>query len=390
MEKIIIEFKNNFELLLNDFKIAITNEYDITLDDLNSIWNKLNNINIKKNEKKTIAKSIKIIDKEEDKKPEENIEKMEKMEKIDNKNYCAYILRRGEREGKECGEIIKNKNNIYCTQHKKYEGKEIKDKNIVPTKKSSPVKSSPNPDLILRKIKDTDHIYHPKTMLVFLTKDDKKVVIGKWNKLTKNVDHLSEEDIKICITNKFAYDDNHLKIDNEFEESEEEKLNDFFLQWKFEEKIIEGKISFENLDKMIKPKKIKKSNNFENDGYPIKISINKDDEKLIIEFNDGNNRWSIISLTIKNSEYKYIYDWIDSKSFISNKKKNIDKQTEKEIENKKKDDNILKKSQFKDTSFSEKDNVEDVLEEITKKRKETNSDEVELLDSSDEEDLLDD
>jgi hypothetical protein len=391
MENIISEFKNSFENLIQDFKLAITNEYDIQITDLDQIWNKLNQkkhqveINKKIDEKEKSDKKGKKIDEKEksdkkgkkiDKEIIQELEPESDNEKDLEKRYCSYVLRRGEREGRECGELVKNINCTYCTQHKKYEGKEIKDKNIIPTKKSSPaVKSSPDPDRLLRIIPKTDIIYNPLTQLVFKSKDE-KIVIGKWNKENKCVDNLTEEDVKICIAKKFAYKQPEKNNDDE------EKINELLLQWDFEDNHINGKISYENLNQIIKPKKIKKSTEYENDGYPIKISHNKDDEKLILEYKDGSNKWVILSLTIKNFDHKYLYKYL-AVNYINNIKS---KENEFSTNDKKKNDNLSKKLKSKKSPFNEEDNVEDVLKEIIKPNKND-----EILDSSDEEsDLLDD
>jgi hypothetical protein len=116
--------------------------------------------------------------------------------KISNTGGCAYISIKGKNAGKICG--IKPKDGgLYCGTHKKYEGKQPREKKIIPEPKKSS-SSSPKPDAsqrIFRKYKGLTHLYHPQTNLVIKSPTD-RYVIGKI--VNDKIEKLTDEDIELC------------------------------------------------------------------------------------------------------------------------------------------------------------------------------------------------
>ena len=89
------------------------------------------------------------------------------------------------------------KGSRYCSKHKKYEYKEQKiKKEIVP----KPVKKQ----TIIRMNKKINKFWHPETRLVFKSKTN-RVVIGRCNEENEIVS-LSKEDMEICKSRSFAYE----------------------------------------------------------------------------------------------------------------------------------------------------------------------------------------
>lgn len=127
---------------------------------------------------------------------ENSIPKVEKMLS----QTCVYVFVKGTNVGKYCGcKTIKGSN--YCSKHKKYETLEIKEKTIVPKQKklvSQQVTNSPEVkpvDIILRKHKVLQHLWHIETGMVFKSEKE-PYVIGKCvdDKLTI----LNVDDVNIC------------------------------------------------------------------------------------------------------------------------------------------------------------------------------------------------
>ena len=115
--------------------------------------------------------------------------------KISNEGSCAYISIKGKNAGKICG--IKPKDGgLYCRTHKKYEGKQPREKKIIPEpKKSSSSPKQESSQRIFRKYKGLSHLYHPETNLVIKSPTD-RYVIGKI--VNEKIEDLTDEDIELC------------------------------------------------------------------------------------------------------------------------------------------------------------------------------------------------
>ena len=138
---------------------------------------------------------------------------------------CPYLFTKGNREGECCGSKPKN-GAVYCSRHKKYEGVPPKEKKVLPVSKKSiassvKTKKSPvtkqNSDKILRKNTKIDKLWHQESGMVFKSKTE-RVVIGKC--IDDNILPLTEDDIEICISLSFKYEDsNHLEDKGDEEDS---------------------------------------------------------------------------------------------------------------------------------------------------------------------------
>ena len=144
---------------------------------------------------------------------------------------CPYVYTKGEKEGQVCN--IKPKGGVtFCTRHKKYEGMEPKQKKILPSTKKSigantsvakkePVKKEVN--TVLRKNKDIDMLWHSATGMVFKSAKE-RIVIGKCE--NDKVLPLTQNDIEICMSHSFAYEEINSKVQDKItdidSDSEEE------------------------------------------------------------------------------------------------------------------------------------------------------------------------
>lgn len=108
---------------------------------------------------------------------------------IDDNERCIYMFTRGHKAGDRCDKKCR-KNKKYCSQHRKYE-----DKNIL-------LNDNPK-QIIIKKNKKIDKYCHNETGMVFKSKDE-KTVIGKLNEEDKVVS-LTKEDILICKTWGFNF-----------------------------------------------------------------------------------------------------------------------------------------------------------------------------------------
>ena len=174
--------------------------------------------------------------------------------------------------GNACGcRVIKG--NVYCSKHKKYEGVEIKEKSVVPKSKkivspshnSKKVVEEKKVEIILRKHKGLDKIWHSETGMVFKSATETyvtgKIVNDKLCELTVN-------DIKICKTYGFAMEEK-IQISNK--------------------EAVEIKESISNILENSKPpvssilEKIQKSNNSSSDDEYDEELLQEDDEELLQE-----------------------------------------------------------------------------------------------------------
>jgi len=139
-------------------------------------------------------------------------------------SLCSFIYLRGQKKGTRCTRKRKRDADV-CSQHAK------KEKTDTPTTiEVKPAKeASKKPSIILRINKIINKYWHPETGMVFKSKDE-KVVIGIYK---DNALHdLSEEDIPVCIENRFQYIFNNRRLvmkngdEKEEEEDEEEEVSE--------------------------------------------------------------------------------------------------------------------------------------------------------------------
>lgn len=199
---IISEFENYFKNIITKFNIKVSEKYDLDIDDLNDIWNNIDNsFEIK------VSKGLC------------NSDTSSKSSTKESK--CLYIFCRGSKKGETCGEKVTT-GNRYCCKHKKYENQvepssKVIDKKSIPNVKSKVIASQNSNDsddeskpvkkiklqISLKRHPLTDKYWNEETGL-FVENLDNKVFIGKY--LDDKILPLSESDIKLCKSKKLKYD----------------------------------------------------------------------------------------------------------------------------------------------------------------------------------------
>lgn len=115
-------------------------------------------------------------------------------------NTCIYKFIKPPRFGEVCGIKVRASGCSYCSKHKAYEGKEQRDKKVLPKAKTKvaddddktiPVKKK---DIVIRLDSKLNKYVHSLTGMVF--SKDKRVVCGRLT--VDKVVELSDEDIEIC------------------------------------------------------------------------------------------------------------------------------------------------------------------------------------------------
>jgi len=190
---------------VNDYINRIASEFDgIDKDDLHILWAEV--VKECKTQKKSPSKS-----------------------KTVQEGGCPYKFQRGPTTGEVCMAPPKTGSN-YCSRHKKYEGKESKEKKVLPTPKKNikPSKGSGSPapkkvDRVFKIHNATKKFWHPETGLVIKSPSD-RVVIGRID--NDKVVPLRDEDIDECKKWSFAFissQEEEVKEKEEEEEVEEEE-----------------------------------------------------------------------------------------------------------------------------------------------------------------------
>jgi len=184
---------------------------------------------------------------------------------------------------------------------------------------------------------------------------------------------LNEEDVETCKKWGFAIDEEQLKKLNNNEEEEEEEKNivEHYLikeSWSTDEEYINGKIKKEKLESLIKKKVIKGEydEEYESEGYPISLDIDKKNKKIILKYTDGKGKENNINITSSSDEnLSKLFDYIN------------DLKSDSKNEDKKQDDNLSKKSPKKEVKEHEDDieDIENILDEV----EEEEDDDEELL-----------
>lgn len=199
------EISNNIRMSVHSFIKKVSDKHDIEFDELINMWENLDTDVVLQSTRKPVLKTTRKTDDDKS------------LSKVSDKTTpssdgCPYIYTKGEKEGQSCG--IKPKGSVvYCTRHKKYEGQEPKQKKIVPSAKKSIAGNTPSKvsapvakevNTVLRKNKIIDKLWHSATGMVFKSAKE-RVVIGKC--VDDKIFPLTNEDIDICMSHCFAYDE---------------------------------------------------------------------------------------------------------------------------------------------------------------------------------------
>ena len=229
---LIQQIQNSIDNYIEQFISNISEKYEIDKDELQKLWDSgnLSNVEVKsldKTQKKTITKPS----------PTKTADSS-----TSGSEGCPYVYTKGEKEGQVCN--IKPKGGVvFCTRHKKYEGMEPKQKKILPSTKKSiggntvvtkkePVKKEVN--TVLRKNKAIDMLWHSATGMVFKSAKE-RIVVGKC--VNDKVLPLTKDDIEICMSHSFAYEEINSKLQDKSTNNDSDSDSDS------EEKIVEEKIS---------------------------------------------------------------------------------------------------------------------------------------------------
>jgi len=222
------EISNNIRKSVHTFIKKVSDKHNINCEELIDMWENVD-IDFQSTPKQVLKTSRKTEQLFQNTKDDEmtNDKNSKSLSKVSDKtssssNGCPYIYTKGEKEGQSCG--IKPKGSVvYCTRHKKYEGEEPKQKKIVPSAKKSIAGSTPSKvsapvakevNTVLRKNKVIDKLWHSATGMVFKSAKE-RVVIGKF--VDDKLFPLTKEDIEICMSHSFAYDESWK--DDEIEET---------------------------------------------------------------------------------------------------------------------------------------------------------------------------
>lgn len=218
MESLMQEINNNIRLSVHAFIKKVSDKHDLDFDELIVMWENSGTNDILQPQPKKVAKHVRKIenidfDEEREIFGSDSGHKNTKVTKTcASSSGCPYIYTKGEKEGQSCG-INPKGSVVYCTRHKKYEGQEPKQKKIVPSAKKSIAGSTPSKvsapvakevNTVLRKNKVIDKLWHSATCMVFKSAKE-RVVIGKC--VNDKLIPLTKEDIDICMSHSFAYDD---------------------------------------------------------------------------------------------------------------------------------------------------------------------------------------
>ena len=215
---LIQQIQNSIDNSIENFINNVSKKYEIDKDELTKLWDSgnLSNCDIKcfdKSQKKTITKPS----------PTKT-----DVSSASGSEGCPYVYTKGEKEGQVCN--IKPKGGVvFCTRHKKYEGIEPKQKKILPSTKKSiggntvvtkkePVKKEVN--TVLRKNKAIDMLWHSATGMVFKSAKE-RIVVGKC--VNDKILPLTKDDIEICMSHSFAYEEINSKVQDKITDSDSEE-----------------------------------------------------------------------------------------------------------------------------------------------------------------------
>ena len=227
--------ENTINQAIKDFTNRIAEKHNLDSDELLSLWEYKNLLG--SNPSILSSTNNKTEKKYSNKKSEIKSSKKPSATKSDISSKsdfigCPYLFTKGNREGECCGSKPKN-GAVYCSRHKKYEGVPPKEKKVLPTSKksiASGVKSKKSPvtkqnnDKILRKNTKIDKLWHQESGMVFKSKTE-RIVIGKC--VDDKILPLTEDDIDVCISLSFKYEESsHLKDKKHDDKEDDDKEDD--------------------------------------------------------------------------------------------------------------------------------------------------------------------
>ena len=234
MNSLIKEIENNIQEAVTGFVQLVSEKYDMDTKELMELWYSYD-------AKKTMACKVsacKLTKKPSEKKPSEkkpsekkpSATKSEGGSSTASGEGCPYVYTKGQNEGNMCGSKPKN-GSTYCSRHKKYEGTEPKQKKVLPISKksitgSAKIRKSPAKKIInnvLRTHKVLGKLWHSETQMVFRSPKD-RVVIGKC--VDDELRDLTEEDIEVCKSRGFKFEEPEDEEEEKPEDEEEEKPED--------------------------------------------------------------------------------------------------------------------------------------------------------------------
>lgn len=167
----------------------ISSKFELSKPQLENIWKDIYETHCEKQNVKLFMK--------------ENV-KENKKENVKEKHKCEYAYHKGAKSGQTCGANIR-KGGIYCSRHKKFESVVFHNK-----VHHYPVGHRPLEDpkkIIIRKLRNTTHLWHPTTRLVFRSKESKKVFGVHRN---GEIEKLTEKDIDACKRWGFAIEEKNI------------------------------------------------------------------------------------------------------------------------------------------------------------------------------------
>lgn len=181
---------------VNTFLERVSSKYEIPIDDLKELWEKSEE-DAKPVKKVTKAKTT--VTKKEKEKEESGV--------------CVYEFTRPPKVGEKCG--VKTKDgSCYCSKHKKYENKEVKEKTVLPKKsieksasstssKASTVSAKAKKSFVVEYNKEHDFWWNNPTGFIIKSKEE-HVVIGKY--INEEIMDLTEDDIEMCQSRNLKYE----------------------------------------------------------------------------------------------------------------------------------------------------------------------------------------
>ena len=259
--------EQNIESHISRFINQICDKYDnVDKEDIIYLWKNLDNSEKKNTE---ISKLVK------DKKTETKIttETNNNVTKkiSDTKGTgCPYEYTKGDKKGQKCG--VKSKNGSeYCSTHKKYEGKELKEPKFLP----QPIKSDSSTSAKRAELHPSLKVYyHKETSLVFKSPKELIIVAKIVNKNIKSIS--TEEDIELCKKYGFKYTSNFdlklIETKKDMQEDEEDTPKPLLRK-------VESKKKEEQIIKTISP--IEKISEVEENIKQLNIKDFKDAQSFI-------------------------------------------------------------------------------------------------------------
>jgi len=142
-------------------------------------------------------KEIKPVETKKEIKPVETKKEIIQKKSSENKGGCPYEYTKGDKKGCKCGVFPKN-GGVYCSTHKKFEGKQVKPQKVLP----EPIKSLPDKSSKRLSLHPTFKLFYDKESDLVFKSAKELVVVGKI--LNRKISAISEDDdIELC--KKYGY-----------------------------------------------------------------------------------------------------------------------------------------------------------------------------------------